>query len=148
MAPSGAVLTSGVFPQYRTNRADFRPISLTSIILKILESIERYRLLQYLIKEKLITSAQHGFIPKRSFTSNLLETMDFITVAHTKWLHLTPHILWLNAAERSDLWKKYLHHFKPLGANWFNVVLIKIFISATLRHLKPHSATYYDVICD
>ena len=66
---------------HRTNRANFRPISLTQIVSKILESLVRDELLQYLINENLITKEQHGFIPRRSCTSNLLETLDFVTDA-------------------------------------------------------------------
>ena len=63
----------------RTNPSNYRPISLTSIICKIIESIIRDELLKHLMVNKLLSKAQHGFIPRRSCLSNLLETLDFIT---------------------------------------------------------------------
>ena len=53
--------------------SNYRPISLTSIICKILESIIRDKLVTYLESNKLIHNTQHGFRQKRSCLTNLLE---------------------------------------------------------------------------
>ena len=52
---------------------NYRPISLTSIICKILESIIRDKLVAHLEKYKLIQNTQHGFRKNRSCLTNLLE---------------------------------------------------------------------------
>ena len=59
--------------------ANYRPVSLTSIVSKILESLIREEILRHLVANRLISSAQHGFVPKRSCVSNLLETVDYIS---------------------------------------------------------------------
>ena len=64
---------------HRTLRSNYRPISLTSVISKILERIIRDELLRHLIENGLVNKAQHGFVPSKSCLSNLLETLDFIT---------------------------------------------------------------------
>ena len=64
---------------HRTLRSNYIPISLTSVISKILERIIRDELLGHLIENRLINKAQHGFVPSKSCLSNLLETLDFIT---------------------------------------------------------------------
>ena len=52
---------------------NYRPISLTSIICKMLESIIRDKLVAYLEQYKLIRNTQHGFRKNRSCLTNLLE---------------------------------------------------------------------------
>jgi hypothetical protein len=66
-----------VIPVYKSGPAslpsNYRPISLTSSACKILESIIKDNILCYLIKNNLITKSQHGFLTKRSTTTQLLE---------------------------------------------------------------------------
>ena len=64
---------------HRTFRSTFRPISLNSVISKILEKIIRNELLGHLVENNLASKAQHGFVPAKSCLRNLLETMNFIT---------------------------------------------------------------------
>ena len=65
----------------RTLAASCRPISLTSIVCKLLELIIRDEFLNHLILDKLQNPAQHGFVPHLSCLSNLLETLDLITTS-------------------------------------------------------------------
>jgi len=60
---------------------NYRPISLTSVPCKILESIIKDSLVKFLDENKLIKATQHGFTTGRSCLSNLLEYLDFITKA-------------------------------------------------------------------
>ena len=55
---------------------DFRPVSLTSIICKILESIIRDSIVEHMDKNKLFIEHQHGFRSKRSCVTQLLEVID------------------------------------------------------------------------
>jgi hypothetical protein len=62
-----------------TNPLNYRPIALTCTICKIMESVIKDQLLNYLLHKKLITKHQHGFLNKRSTATNLLEcTQDWI----------------------------------------------------------------------
>ena len=54
------------------NALNYRPISLTSAICRLLESIIRYHILKHLYENNLISSKQHGFLPRRSTCSQLL----------------------------------------------------------------------------
>lgn len=56
-----------------TDRSNFRPISLTSVPGKLLESIIKDRVVAFLDKHKLINESQHGFRAGRSTVTNLLE---------------------------------------------------------------------------
>ena len=60
----------------RQNVKNYRPVSLTSTICKILERIIREQLMKYLLDNNIIPSEQHGFMPKKSTMTNLIECMD------------------------------------------------------------------------
>ena len=59
--------------------ANFRPISLTSVICKIMESIIKDRIMQHCIDNNLISSTQHGFLRGKSTVTNLLELTNVIS---------------------------------------------------------------------
>ena len=56
----------------RNKSVIYRPVSLTSVICKVLETIIRDHMMDFLIKHKLINSYQHGFLKARSGLTNLL----------------------------------------------------------------------------
>ena len=57
----------------------YRPISLTSNICKIIESIEHKHIIKHCNKHKLLSNSQHGFRQQYSTTSNLLELLNDVT---------------------------------------------------------------------
>ncbi len=52
--------------------ANFRPVSLTSVVCKVFEHILKKAILSFLIQCTALTGSQHGFLPHRSCLSNLL----------------------------------------------------------------------------
>ena len=62
--------------------AHYRPMSLTSVICKLLETIIRDHVMDFLIKHKLINPSQHGFLKARSYLTNVLCFLEEIP----KWL--------------------------------------------------------------
>lgn len=69
-----------VVPIYKKGGKDdpgnYRPVSLTSVPCKILESIIRNQLMSHLQAESLLADAQHGFRPGRSCATQLLLAME------------------------------------------------------------------------
>ena len=59
--------------------SNYRPISLTSIVCRIMEKIIKHELEGFLDKYKLIIKSQHGFMKKRSCLTNLLEYLEYVT---------------------------------------------------------------------
>jgi hypothetical protein len=53
--------------------SNYRPISLTSVLCKLLESIIRDALTAHIDRFKLLNQSQHGFLKGKSCTTNLLE---------------------------------------------------------------------------
>ncbi|XP_065654875.1 uncharacterized protein LOC136081485 [Hydra vulgaris] len=62
----------------KNDPANYRPISLTSIPCKILESILGDKIMNYMLTNNLLNSNQHGFRKNKSCTTNLLETQDIL----------------------------------------------------------------------
>ena len=58
---------------------NYRPISLTSTVCKILESIIKTNVMSHLISNSLLLSSQHGFMGKKSCLTNLLHCMEEVT---------------------------------------------------------------------
>ena len=60
----------------------YRPVSLTSVVCKLLETLIRDHMVEFLVKHKLINTSQHGFLKARSCLTNLLCFLEEIT----KWV--------------------------------------------------------------
>ena len=60
----------------KTSPGNYRPVSLTSVLCKVTESIIREHIMDHLYRNKLLTDSQHGFVRKRSCMTQLLECMD------------------------------------------------------------------------
>ena len=60
----------------RSEVGNYRPISLTSVVCKVMESIIKDALLKKTQEANFISRFQHGFLPKRSCLTNLLETFE------------------------------------------------------------------------
>ena len=59
-----------------TDVSNYRPISLTCVLSKILERIVVGRLSDHLERNNILLPAQHGFIKHRSTCTNLLENFN------------------------------------------------------------------------
>ena len=60
----------------RTEPSNYRPVSLTSQVCKVLESIVKDKIVGHLAENNLLSEAQHGFRKGRSCLTNLLETLE------------------------------------------------------------------------
>ena len=74
-----ANVTSIVKKGSRQSVANYRPVSLTSVVCKLLESIIRGSVTEHLNKYSLLNKSQHGFTSQRSCLTNLLEFCDDVT---------------------------------------------------------------------
>ncbi len=63
----------------RSDPGNYRSVSLTSVCCRILESIIRDSMMDHLVKNNLLSDSQHGFMPNRSCTTNLLEFFEIVT---------------------------------------------------------------------
>ena len=92
---------------------NYRPVSLTCLASKIMESIIRDAMVQHLSKNDLCTTEQHGFTNGRSCLTNLLETFESWTEDVDKgivwilfsWIFKKPLI----KCRKKDYYKSFLH---------------------------------------
>lgn len=74
---------ANVTPIFKKGRKDdasnYRPVSLTCVVCKLLERIIKDSVWEHLNKFRLIRDTQHGFRSGRSCLTNLLEFLEFIT---------------------------------------------------------------------
>ena len=63
----------------RTMPNNYRPVSLTSVVCKVLEKIVRKAVMKHLDENKIITKDQHGFMTGRSCSTQLLDAIDIWT---------------------------------------------------------------------
>ena len=66
----------------RNKSENYRPVSLTSVICKLLERLIKDHMVEFLVKHKLLNSSQHGFLKTRSCLTNMLCFWEEIT----KWI--------------------------------------------------------------
>ena len=60
----------------RNDPANYRPVSLTSQVCKVLESLVKEKMFDHLKSKNLLSEEQHGFREGRSCLSNLLTTLE------------------------------------------------------------------------
>ena len=58
---------------------NYRPVSLTCILCKVMESIIRDAIVKHLAENKLLLPSQHGFMKAKSCLTNLLEYLETLT---------------------------------------------------------------------
>ncbi len=88
----------------REDAGNYRPVSLTSIVCKIMESILKTSMMNHLIQTAAISDAQHGFVPRRPCLPDLLlteqwvmeliddgETVDMVLLDFAKAFHSVNH---------------------------------------------------------
>ena len=77
-----------IVPIYKSNGkphdcSSYRPVCLTSIVCRILESVIRKQLVNFLVQNGLISDHQHGFMSGRSTCTNLLSCLrDWTSLAN------------------------------------------------------------------
>ena len=95
---------ANVTPLYKKGNkstpGNYRPVSLTSVVCKLLESIIKDAIMEHLEKHKLINISQHGFLPGRSCLTNLLAYLESVT-KHVD-SRLPVDILYLDFAKTFD----------------------------------------------
>ena len=65
----------------RNKSENYIPVSLTSVICKLLQRLIKHHMVDFLIKHKLLNSSQHGFLKARSCLTNVIFLEEI-----TKWI--------------------------------------------------------------
>ena len=65
----------------RKQPGNYRPVSLTSVVCKLLEELVKKAIVDHMQINHLISNKQHGFLQGKSCVTNLLETLDCWTTS-------------------------------------------------------------------
>ena len=95
----------------RTDPANYRPVSITSHLIKIFERVLRNHLVAYIEDNELMTKTQHGFRKKRSCLTQLIDHVDHILKC-------------LNSGDEVDV--IYLDYAKAFDKVDHNILLAKM----------------------
>ena len=109
-----------IVPIYKNNgkpsdAASYRPVCITSAISKIFEKIIHRQLLDYFIDHDIISREQHGFLQRRSTTTNLIECFNDWTRSMEEKNPID--IIYIDVAKAFDSVSppKLLHKLSKLG---------------------------------
>ena len=85
----------------RNKSENYRPVSLTSVICKLLETLIKDHMVDFLVRHKLLNSSQHRFLKARSCLTNML---CFFFEEITKWIDegLAVDIIYLDFQKAFD----------------------------------------------
>lgn len=125
---------------------NYRPVSLTSVVGKVLEKFVRDAMVEHMEVNNLFAAEQHGFRHKHSCISNLLENMNYVTSELDEG-HAVDSI-YLDFRKAFDtvphkrLLKKMEHYkFNPLIIEWVKDFLSnrmqRVVVNGTESSLKP-----------
>jgi len=112
-------LRAHVCPIYKkgpaSDASNYRPIALTCIICKLMESVVKDQLLTFLLEHGLINKHQHAFMSRFSTNTNLLEcTFDwFVALAHSD----SVDVIYIDFSKAFDsiVYSKLLFKLSSLG---------------------------------
>ena len=65
----------------RSLPCNYRPVSLTSVVCKVMESMVKDCVLKHLLDNDLLKLSQHGFLPNRSCITNLLSFLEDVSLS-------------------------------------------------------------------
>ena len=109
--------------------SNYRPISLTCCMCKLMESVIKDQLVSYLLSKGLISKQQHAFIKKHSTVTNLLEsTHDWAVAMHCSHSVDTIYIDFKGAFD-SVVHSKLVFKLRNLGINGCLLQWISAFLS-------------------
>ncbi len=120
--------------------SNYRPVSLTSVICKVLERIIRSQLLDYMLDKAIIPSNQHGFVPKKSTVTNLLECLNNWTYNFDH--HISTHVVYLDYSKCFDkvCHSKLLYKLSQYGITGSAYMWFKNFLANRVQTVKVNNS--------
>jgi len=127
--------------------SNYRPISLTSVFSKLFERVIHEQMLDYLLRNGLISSQQHGFLAKHSTCSQLLETVNKWSIA-LKNCNIVDAV-YFDIAKAFDTVDhvKLIHKLQAYGIHGSSLSLIAYFLDGRSQRVKlPGDASTWKTV--
>lgn len=119
---------------------NYRPVSLTAVVCKIMESFIRDAVIQHMITNKLLAEEQHGFIEGRSCITQLLEVLDQWTDTIDKGGRLDAIYLDFMKAFDTVPHQRLLHKLKGYGIRGKLLSWIREFLSGRKQRVMVNGS--------
>jgi len=116
--------------------SNYRPISLTCICCKIMESIMKQKMLDYLLQYDLISRQQHGFLSRHSTCTQLLECVNDWTMAINNSYNVDVAYIDFSKAFDSVCHSKLIHKLESFGFGGKLLAWIKCYLSNRSQRVK------------
>jgi len=116
--------------------SNYRPISLTCVLCKIMESIIKDSVIKYLLVNRLITKQQHGFLAKHSTCSQLLESVNDWSIALNVRNSVDVVYIDFQKAFDSVVHSKLLHKLKSFGISGILLQWLTNFLHNRFQSVK------------
>ena len=134
-------LCANVTPIYKGSGSskspnNYRPVSLTSVSCKVMESCVKDVVLKHLLENSLLTWHQHGFLPKRSTLTELLECLNYWMEAINRGEHVDVMYIDLRKAFDSVDHKKLIQKCEAYGIRGKSIAFIKAFLTNRWQRVK------------
>ena len=127
---------SPIFKKGDRHRAkNYRPVSLTSVVCKIMESIIRDKIMYHLVQNHLLTKYQHSFVKGRSCVTQILAVLDKWTEALDNGSNIDSVYLDFAKAFDSVPHKRLLMKMKSFGITGKLWTWIEDFLQARIQHV-------------
>ena len=108
---------------------NYRPISLTSVVCKIMESLVRDHIMDYMLENKYFTNRQYGFLPGRSTIIQLINILDIWTEALDQGKHIEVVYMDIQKAFDTVPHRRLLHKLQMYGIQGQIYTWIQDFLS-------------------
>ena len=99
----------------KSDPGNYRPVSLTCVVGKVMESILVDALISHMVTNKLLRASQHGFLPGRSTVTCMLEYLETLT----KWMDegFSFDVIYCDFAKAFDKvpWERLLAKMQGIG---------------------------------
>ena len=120
--------------------SNYRPISLTCVACKIIESIIKDEIVSFMKNNNLLTNIQHGFAPRKSCQANLLSMPKILTDAIEQKFEVD--LVYLDFAKAFDSVPhvKLIHELEKYGVSGQLLIWIKDFLSNKRQQVRVTSA--------
>ena len=119
---------------------NYRPISITSQMSKLLEKIVRKHLLGHLEDTNILSNHQHGFCNKRSCMSNLLETFEDITVLIDSGIPVDEMFMDFRKAFDKVSHERLLYKLDKMGVRGNILLWIESFLHERVQRVKVNGS--------
>ena len=135
--------TATITPLHKSEERDlaenYRPISITSQVGKILEKIVRQQMFEFIIENDLLSPHQHGFCQGRSCMTNLLEALEDITRLVDEGIPVDELFLDFRKAFDKVSHSKLLYKLHHMGVDGNLLNWIESFLSGRTQRVKVNA---------